>query len=111
MKKIKNLSFIFIICVLLSNCSTVKEGFMNDKKSGTDEFLVQKKQPLTMPPNFEKLPLPNTALEENNKDESKKTSSLEKLLKGSNKEKEKKVDKNQTQSNSIESLILKEIKK
>src|SRR5210317_1590294 len=103
MKKIKNLSFIFIIYVLLRNCST-------DKKSGTDEFHVQKKQPLTMPPNFEKLPLPNTVLEENNKDESKKTSSLEKLLKGSNKEKETKVDKNQTQSNSIESLILKEIK-
>src|SRR5210317_754330 len=109
MKKIKNLSFIFIICVLLSNCSTVKEGFMNDKKNGTDEFLVQKKQPLTMPPNFEKLPFPNTTLEENNDENQKTSSSLEKILKSQSKDTN--IDQNQTQINSIESLILKEIKK
>jgi len=72
MKKIKSFIFILVISILVGNCSTVKEGFINDKKKGTDEFLVQKKQPLTMPPNFEKLPLPNTTLEEN-KDENQKT--------------------------------------
>jgi len=108
MKKIKSFIFILVISILVGNCSTVKEGFVNDKKKGTDEFLVQKKQPLTMPPNFEKLPLPNTTLEEN-KDDNQKTSSLEKILKGSNKE--IKIDENQNQTNSIENLILKEIKK
>ena len=108
MKKIKSFIFILVISILVGNCSTVKEGFINDKKKGTDEFLVQKKQPLTMPPNFEKLPLPNTTLEEN-KDENQNTSSLEKILKGSNKE--IKIDENQNQKNPIENLILKEIKK
>ena len=51
-----------IIFVFLGNCTNVQEGFMNSKKNGTDEFLVQKKQPLTMPPNFEKLPLSNKQL-------------------------------------------------
>ena len=108
MKKIKSFIFILVISILVGNCSTVKEGFVNDKKKGTDEFLVQKKQPLTMPPNFEKLPLPNTTLEEN-KDKNQNTSSLEKILKGSNKE--IKIDENQNQKNPIENLILKEIKK
>ena len=108
MKKIKSFTFILVISILVGNCSTVKEGFINDKKKGTDEFLVQKKQPLTMPPNFEKLPLPNTTLEEN-KDENQKTSSLKKILKGS--DKEIKIDENQNQTSSIENMILKEIKK
>ena len=61
-----------------------------------------------MPPNFEKLPLPNTVLDEN-KDANQTTSNLEKILKSSNNVSE--VDQNQTKSNSIQSLILKEIKK
>ena len=63
MKKIKSFIFILFVSMLVGNCSTLKEGFINDKKKGTDEFLVEKKQPLTMPPNFEKLPLPNTTLD------------------------------------------------
>jgi PBP1b-binding outer membrane lipoprotein LpoB len=109
MKKIKKLYYILIIFVFLGNCSNVKEGFMNSKKSGTDEFLVQKKQPLTMPPNFEKLPFPNITLEENNDENQKTSSSLEKILKSQSKDTN--IDQNQTQINSIESLILKEIKK
>lgn len=109
MKKIKKLYYILIIFVFLGNCSNVKEGFMNSKKSGTDEFLVQKKQPLTMPPNFEKLPFPSITLEENNDENQKTSSSLEKILKSQSKDTN--IDQNQTQINSIESLILKEIKK
>ena len=109
MKKIKKLYYILIIFVFLGNCTNVQEGFMNSKKNGTDEFLVQKKQPLTMPPNFEKLPIPNTTLEENNDENQKTSSSLEKILKSQSKDTN--IDQNQTQLNSVESLILKEIKK
>ena len=109
MKKIKSFIFILVISILVGNCSTIKEGFVNDKKKGTDEFLVQKKQPLTMPPNFEKLPFPNTTLEENNDENQKTSSSLEKILKSQSKDTN--IDQNQTQLNSVESLILKEIKK
>ena len=108
MKKIKNLIFILLVSVYLGNCSSVREGFLNDKKNGTDEFLVKKKKPLTMPPNFEKLPLPNTVLEENNNQNEEKTS-LEEIFKSS--KKDTKVDKSISKGNSIESLILEEIKK
>ena len=44
--------------VLLSSCSTLKEGFTNQKKNNSDEFLVEKKSPLVMPPDFDELPIP-----------------------------------------------------
>tara|TARA_B100000989_G_scaffold243201_1_gene190154 strand:+ start:142 stop:399 length:258 start_codon:yes stop_codon:yes gene_type:complete len=37
----------------------MKKGFQSQRKNSTDEFLVEKKQPLIMPPDFEKLPIPN----------------------------------------------------
>ena len=108
MKKTKYFILIFFASILLGNCSTLKEGFANNKKKSNDEFLVEKKQPLVMPPNFEKLPLPDVALDGIQENE-EKISSLEKVLKGSNKTTE--ISENNTQTNSIESLILKEIKK
>ena len=108
MKKIKSFIFILFVSMLVGNCSAVKEGFINDKKEGTDEFLVEKKQPLTMPPNFEKLPLPNTTLDDES-DKEQKVSSLEKMLKTSSNEAQSDNQKDTTSS--IESLILKEIKK
>jgi len=109
MRKTKSFIFILFASILLGNCSTLKEGFTNNKKKGTDEFLVEKKQPLVMPPNFEKLPLPNVILDSSITKEEQKTSSLEKMLKGSNEKTE--VNQDKTQINSIESLILNEIKK
>ena len=40
-------------------CATMKKGFESQRKNSTDEFLVEKKQPLVMPPDFEKLPIPS----------------------------------------------------
>ena len=108
MKKIKSFIFILFVSMLVGNCSTLQKGFINDKKKGTDEFLVEKKQPLTMPPNFEKLPLPNTTLDVE-LDNEQKVSSLEKMLKTSSNEAQSDNQKDTTSS--IESLILKEIKK
>ena len=55
-KKLILLSFIYI----LTSCGTVKEGFSNQKKNNNDEFLVEKKSPLIMPPDYNELPIPNT---------------------------------------------------
>ena len=52
-----------IILFFLSSCGTIKEGFTNQKKKSTDEFLVEKKSPLVMPPNFNELPIPNQTKE------------------------------------------------
>ena len=53
------LIFIFIFAALTS-CGAVKEGFSMQKKDNKDEFLVQKKSPLIMPPDFDELPEPTT---------------------------------------------------
>ena len=63
--------FILISSVLIFySCGTIKEGFSNQKKNNTDEFLVEKKSPLVMPPDYNKLPVPNEVLDKNeqNKD-------------------------------------------
>tara|TARA_X000001036_G_scaffold381310_1_gene373280 strand:- start:239 stop:559 length:321 start_codon:yes stop_codon:yes gene_type:complete len=56
-KKLILLSFIYI----LTSCGTLKEGFKNQKKNSSDEFLVEKKSPLIMPPDYNELPVPNAA--------------------------------------------------
>ena len=59
MKYFKLLIF-FQLILFLYSCSTIKEGFTNQKKSSSDEFLVEKKSPLVMPPNYDELPMPGT---------------------------------------------------
>ena len=59
MKKF-NLFFIFwIALIILSGCNTAKKAFQNPKKNSSDEFLVEKKSPLVLPPEFNELPIPN----------------------------------------------------
>jgi hypothetical protein len=67
MKQIKNF-FIYSFILILSSCGTIKEGFENQKKNSSDEFMVEKKSPLIMPPDYTDLPIPNT---EENKQVSK----------------------------------------
>ena len=58
MKKINSLFLLYLFITLVS-CGTVKEGFKNQKKDSSDEFLVEKKSPLVMPPDYNELPIPN----------------------------------------------------
>ena len=58
MKKIRSTFFLVIVFFIFQSCQTVKEGFTSQKKKSTDEFLVEKKSPLVMPPDFNELPLP-----------------------------------------------------
>ena len=58
MKYFKLLIF-FQLILFLYSCSTVKEGFTNQRKSSSDEFLVEKKSPLIMPPDYNDLPVPD----------------------------------------------------
>jgi len=58
MKKFK-LYFVISVALSIASCGTVKEGFSNNKKNNSDEFLVEKKSPLVMPPEYNELPTPN----------------------------------------------------
>jgi len=74
MKKFKFFLILNLIFVMLTSCGTIKEGFSMQKKDNSDEFLVEKKSPLLMPPDFDELPVPNSdsSLNNNEKSEIKK---------------------------------------
>jgi hypothetical protein len=57
--KIFKIFIILSFCLFLIGCNTVKKGFINEKKTSSDEFLVEKKSPLVEPPEYNELPLPN----------------------------------------------------
>lgn len=52
--------FIYLILVLslFTGCQSTKDTFTLKKKDRADEFLIEKKNPLVLPPNFNELPLP-----------------------------------------------------
>ena len=58
MKKIFKLTIIIISILALNSCGIVRDGFTSQKKNSIDEFFVEKKSPLVMPPDFNELPLP-----------------------------------------------------
>ena len=91
MKKNINFTILLIICsILLSSCGSVKRAFDPQNKNTSDEFLVEKKSPLSMPPSFKELPVPsNQKITEENK-----TNNIKSLIteKNSNNEKSANVD-------------------
>ena len=59
---LKKITYILLLFIFLTSCGgtfdSVKRGLTGSKKSSADEFLVKKKDPLTMPPKWNKLPEP-----------------------------------------------------
>ena len=53
--------FFLIILLFLSSCQSVKDAISGKKYENSDEFLVIKKNPLVLPPNFKDLPTPKDA--------------------------------------------------
>ena len=66
MKIIKNIFVIIFVSIFIYSC----EGFKLKKKSTSgEEFLIEKKDPLILPPDFSKLPKPKEDLEEKDNEE------------------------------------------
>ena len=59
MNKLKKFILLNFV-LLLASCGTMQSVFENQKKNNTDEFLVEKKSPLVMPPEFNELPKPES---------------------------------------------------
>jgi len=58
-------SFLFLLAACADTWTSVKRGLTGQKVNSTDEFLVEKKDPLVLPPDFEDLPTPSdSAVEE-----------------------------------------------
>ena len=103
MKYIKSILLLNLVLLIFS-CGTVKEGFSTQKKNSADEFLVEKKSPLVMPPDFDDLPKPDSDQEIINTADNP----IEELLK-----KEKNLNSKSEQSQSkkdFEDLLLDKIK-
>ena len=68
MKIIKNILLIITVSFFIYGC----EGFTLKKKSTSgEEFLIEKKDPLILPPDFSKLPEPNEQIENQDSEEEK----------------------------------------
>ena len=107
--KINKIFFVTSVFLLaLASCQSIKEGLSGSKKNNSDEFLIEKKNPLTKPPDYEKLPVPDMA---KTQEEEKKVVdlNLKKILGQSQKNTKTKVGTNGKSSN-LEKMILEKIK-
>ena len=104
MNKIKVMLFLTIVFFTFQSCQTVKEGFTSQKKKSTDEFLVEKKSPLVMPPDFNELPLPKTS-ENIEGEENESGNNIEKLISNNNS-----PESSGVQDKNFENLIIEKIK-
>ena len=97
-------SILFLITACADTWGSVKRGLTGQKQNSTDEFLVEKKDPLVLPPNFEDLPVPSdSAIEE----EETEISSFKKTLSITTDEE----GDEGSSSNTIEESILNKIRK
>ena len=107
MKKINPLISFFLIILFLNSCSTIAEGLGDSKKKGSDEFLVEKKSPLVLPPSFGELPEPGKEPEENIISDKKDTSDIEDIINQSSSTSTS--ERSDDTKNSIEQSIIKKI--
>ena len=104
MKK-SNIFLVLLMMLLTVSCQTVRDAVSGVKRENSDEFLVQKKHPLVLPPDFTDLPVP---FEESPKvTEVQIEDDIEKLL---GMENNTKNTNNTSDSSSIENFVLKKIK-
>ena len=93
--------FFMMLSFLITSCESMREGLTGSKNLSSDEFLVEKKDPLVLPPDFENLPNPSErqiSVEE--------MISFEKTLK-----KQTISESSSATENSVEESILNQIKK
>ena len=100
----QNIQLLLIISFLLVSCGGLKDAgkvLRNEKISNTDEFLVKKRNPLVLPPNYEKIPEPGSIRKKNEDD----TDKIKQILKVPQ------TDNSIKSSSSVEESILKRIRK
>ena len=110
MKTISNILIIFTISLFLLSCSDTLKGFKLKKKSTSgDEFLIQKKDPLVLPPDFSKLPNPDEEIKEKKREDDEE-SQIEIVFKKDNSDVQENENSNSSDSG-LKKSILKKIQK
>ena len=110
MKKDNYSIFLLFFLLLFLGCQDVKKGFSGKKIDQGEEFLVIKKNPLVVPPDFEKMPIPKNEIKESNsiEVENNQDNDFKKLLKTQ----DQNVDLSDSRENSgdLEKKIIDKIK-
>ena len=107
MKNKKIIIFLFLMLFVYS-CAGAGDAFKGKKRSeNSDEFLVEKKNPLTVPPDIDELPVPLDQEEEGEK-ENQEDINIKKVLSIDENQDDNLEEQNQNQ-NSIEKTILEKI--
>ena len=106
MIKFLKISKLLILILFLYSCGSVGEALQGKKRSDQgDEFLIDKKNPLVLPPDFDKLPTPGE-VDKSTKDINSDQSNIKNLLKND----DNKIVSKSGESSSIEGFILQKIK-
>tara|TARA_B100001175_G_scaffold282386_1_gene261455 strand:+ start:979 stop:1311 length:333 start_codon:yes stop_codon:yes gene_type:complete len=104
----KIIIFLFSILFLFS-CTNAKNALQGKKRSdNSDEFLVEKKNPLTVPPDMDELPVPLDQEVQNEKIEEEKSLDIKKVLKIEENQ-ETNTNKSNKNQNNLEKSILEKI--
>ena len=104
LKKIDEKFFdIFWNFIFLVSCGNIGKALKNEKIISTDEFLVKKRGPLILPPDYEEIPTPDSIIK---KEKESQQNKIEKMLKAPKKE-----SKTKTNSTSLEQSILEKIQR
>ena len=98
MYKIINILIIIFFVTSCESLQSAKKTLTGEKEFTSDEFMVQKKNPLILPPDYENLPTPDEEVAAK-----EEISNFEKTLESS-------IEENSSKSSSAEESILKKIR-
>ena len=102
----KNSTILLITFLLFTSCASLEDAgkvLRNEKVRTTDEFLVKKRSPLVLPPDYEKMPAPESKISKEISEEER----IKKILKAP----ESKETTEKKKSSSLEESLLKSIRK
>ena len=102
MKNFYKFIILSLMVLILTSCQSIVDGISMKKKNSTDQFLIEKKSPLVLPPDFDELPEPATEAKRSEEEEF----DIKNILgQTTSSEENKKKD-----SSSIKNTIMKKIK-
>ena len=109
MKKNIKILTLFLTFIFIYSCGSAQDALVGKKRSEQgDEFLIDKKNPLSMPPDFDKLPRPGEEIAVLKNESQESNSEIKNLLLNSDENTDTESESNQ--STNIENLIIKKIK-
>ena len=107
MKKNNPLISIFLFFLFLNSCGSVAEGLSGSKKKSSEEFLVEKKAPLVLPPKFGELPEPGVKQNKDSDLKKENKLSIESIIKKNSSNSSS--TENKDSNNSFEKSIIEKI--